>query len=301
MQENIPHLDPLPTCRTIDEVVAAIDSIIMWSIGVSSRLGYFAALYKRITLAVGVAIEQHVFQDGVRMERFDVEFAERYFAALNGYFHPGRYGKPAHSWQVTFDSAHQERPILVQHMLAGVNAHIGLDLGIVAQNVAGGAQLQSLREDFNRLNAVLASQVNGVVGDINELSPVLADLYAVLQERQIAVINESVKAFRDSAWRFAAVLAAVPDVLDPGARSANRTAGGAGLQSARPNVRVCQRDRCTGEPRCGGQSASAGSNCGDTGADMHRDVMRHAMFRSASKCAPVHWNACVRNTSGASR
>lgn len=216
MPENIPPLDPLPTCRTIDEVVAAIDSIIMWSIGVSSRLGYFAALYKRITLAVGVAIEQHVFQDGVRMERFDVEFAERYFAALNGYFHPGRYGKPAHSWQVTFDSAHLEQPILLQHMLAGVNAHIGLDLGIVAQNVAGGAQLQSLREDFNRLNAVLASQVNGVVGDINELSPVLADLYAVLQERQIAVINESVKAFRDSAWRFAAVLAAVPDVLDPG-------------------------------------------------------------------------------------
>jgi len=200
----------------IDEVVAAIDSIIMWSIESGSCLGYFAALYKRITLAVGVAIAQDVFQDGARMERFDVEFAGRYFAALNGYFHPGQYGKPAHSWQVTFEAAGLEQPILVQHMLAGINAHIGLDLGIAAQGVAGGTHLPSLREDFNRLNAVLASQVSGVVADINELSPVLADLYGVLQEQQIALITEAVKAFRDSAWRFAMVLAALPDLLDPG-------------------------------------------------------------------------------------
>lgn len=203
-------------CRTIDEVVAAIDSIIVWSIGASSSLGYFAALYKRITLAVGVAIEQNVFQDGARMERFDVEFAGRYFAALNGHFHPGQYAKPTHSWQVTFDAVHLDQPILLQHMISGVNAHIGLDLGIAAQTIAGGAQLPSLREDFNRLNAVLASQVSGVVEDINELSPVLANLYAVLQEQQIALINEAVKAFRESAWRFTVVLAALPDVLDPG-------------------------------------------------------------------------------------
>lgn len=216
MPDYASPLTPLPICTTIDEVVAAIDSIIAWSMEATSGLGYFAALYKRITLAVGIAIEQHVFQDGARMERFDVEFAGRYFAALNRYFHPSQYGKPAHSWQVTFEASHLEQPILLQHMLAGINAHIGLDLGIAAQGVAGGAQLPSLREDFNQLNAVLASQVNGLVADINELSPVLADLYAVLQEQQIAVINEAVKLSRDSAWRFAVVLAATPDVFDPG-------------------------------------------------------------------------------------
>ena len=37
---------------------------------------------------------------------------------------------------------------------------------------------------------MLASQVTGLVEDINELSPVLADLYAVLRKGQIDLINE---------------------------------------------------------------------------------------------------------------
>lgn len=216
MPEDSPPPAPIPTCTTLDEVVDALDSIIKWSIETSSRLGYFAALYKRITIAVGVAIKQGEFEDGPRMERFDVAFAERYFAALNGHFHPRQFRGPTHSWQVTFDAALRAEPIIVAHMLAGVNAHIGLDLGIVAQTIAKGAQLPTLREDFSRLNAVLASQVRGMVDDINELSPALAELYAVLQEKQIALIDEAVKAYRDSAWRFAVILAASPDLLDLG-------------------------------------------------------------------------------------
>ncbi|MGE5697850.1 MAG: DUF5995 family protein [Candidatus Sericytochromatia bacterium] len=216
MPRTTPPPAPIPNVTTIDEVVEALDSIIRWSIEASSRLGYFAALYKRVTIAVKVALEQGGFEDGPRMERFDVAFAGRYFAAMNGFFHPRQYRKPTHSWQVTFDAAQRTEPIIVQHMLGGINAHIGLDLGIVAQTIAAGVQLPTLQEDFNRLNAVLASQISGVVEDINELSPVLADLYAALQEQQIALINEAVRSFRDSAWRFATLLAASPDVVDPG-------------------------------------------------------------------------------------
>ena len=50
------------------------------------RLGYFAAMYKRITIAVRTAVNNGAFQDGPRMERFDAAFAGRYFDALNGYF-----------------------------------------------------------------------------------------------------------------------------------------------------------------------------------------------------------------------
>ena len=46
---------------------------------------------------------------------------------------------------------------------------------------------------LTELNAVLASQISGVVEDINELSPALADVYAVLQNHQIFVINEAVR------------------------------------------------------------------------------------------------------------
>ncbi len=48
-----------------------------------SRLGYFAALYKRITIAIRTAVAQNLFQNGPRMQLFDVTFASRYFAALN--------------------------------------------------------------------------------------------------------------------------------------------------------------------------------------------------------------------------
>jgi hypothetical protein len=207
----------LPTATSIQQVVDALDTLIEWSIDVSSRLGYFAALYKRITVAVGIAVSEGAFQDGARMERLDTAFANRYFDALNGHFHPNRFPRPTHSWQITFDAADRPEPILVQHMLAGVNAHIGLDLGIAAEAICPGSTLAVLQEDFNRINAVLASQVTGVVDDINELSPVLADLYAVLKQQQILLINETVQGYRDSAWRFATVLALSPGFADPAA------------------------------------------------------------------------------------
>lgn len=212
-----PPPPPIPAATTIQQVVDALGTVVDWSIEASSRLGYFAALYKKVTIAVGIAVAEGKFEDGARLERLDAGFANRYFDALNGHFHPGRFPRPTHSWQVTFDAASRTEPILVQHMFAGVNAHIGLDLGIVAEAICPGPQLNVLREDFNRINAVLASQVVGVVEDINELSPVLAELYAVLKKDEINLINNTVQGYRDSAWRFANILAATPGFADPAA------------------------------------------------------------------------------------
>ncbi len=215
MPDVAPPLPPIPPVTKIDEVVDAIQSIVDWSISASSRLGYFAALYKRITIAVRTALEQGAFENTERMERFDVAFASRYFDALNGYFHPGRFPKPTRSWQVTFDASHRWEPIIVQHMLGGVNAHIDLDLGIVAHTISPSGQLTSLHADFNTINAVLASQINDVVARLNELSPALADLYAVLEENEIFLINEAVRTYRDSAWRLAIILALEPAFARP--------------------------------------------------------------------------------------
>jgi len=144
------------------------------------------------------------------MERLDVVFASRYFAALNGYFHPGAYPDPSHCWRVAFEGATHAEPIIVQQMLAGVNAHIDLDLGIAASEIAPGNQIDSLHTDFNRVNAVLGSQVRGVVDQIDSLSPVLADIYHVLMGHEIDLISRGLIVFRDSAWRFAKLLACEP-------------------------------------------------------------------------------------------
>jgi hypothetical protein len=213
MATNPPPPAPITAVTTIKDVIDALQSIIDWSIRVESRLGYFAALYKRITIAVATAITQGVFENGPRMEKFDVAFAVRYFDAVNGHFHPGQFPRPTRSWQVTFDGAQRPQPIIVQHMFVGVVAHILLDLGIVAREIS--PRLPIFRNDFNTINAVLASQISGVVEDINELSPALADVYAVLQQHQIFVINEAVRNLRDSAWRFGTLLAAEPAFARP--------------------------------------------------------------------------------------
>lgn len=211
----MPPLPPIVGVATIDQVVDAIQGIVDWSKENQSRLGYFAALYKRITIAIRTAIAEGKFQNGPRLQQLDVVFASRYFAALNGYFHPATYPKPSHAWQVAFDGALQPEPILIQHMLAGVNAHIDLDLGIAAEQTSPGLQLPSLHDDFNTVNAVLASQVSGVVDEIDELSPVLSDIYDALMQNEIDLITESLKIFRDAAWRFATVLAAEIPPLHP--------------------------------------------------------------------------------------
>ena len=213
---GMPPLPPISAVMNIDEVIDAIQGIIEWSKANESCLGYFAALYKRITIAIKDAIAQGLFDDGPRMERFDVTFATRYFTALNGYFHPGQqYPHVSRCWRVAFDGALLPAPIIVQHMIAGVNAHIDLDLGIAVETVAPGAQLPSIHHDFNTVNAVLASQVSTVVTEINSLSPVLADIYKVLMQHELDLIADGLVILRDSAWDFATVLAKEPLILHP--------------------------------------------------------------------------------------
>ena len=208
-------LPPIPPVTSIDQVIDAIQGIVDWSIANESRFGYFAALYKRITIAIRNGIRDHLFDDGPRMERFDVIFASRYFTALNAYFHPAQFPFLSECWRVAFDGAQRPAPIIVQHMLAGVNAHIDLDLGIAAEEVAPGRLLPTLHHDFNTVNAVLSSQVATVVEEINSLSPVLADIYRVLMNHELDLIADGLVVVRDSAWNFASLLASQPGFVDP--------------------------------------------------------------------------------------
>ena len=100
--------------ESIDEIIAALDDIIDRSISGSSRLGYFAALYRKVTVQVRDSIAEGFFDDGSRMERLDIIFANRY---LNAYARLGRGEEPSAAWRDTFDVAAQRRPIVLQHLL----------------------------------------------------------------------------------------------------------------------------------------------------------------------------------------
>lgn len=219
-------LPPITGVATIADVIHAIERIIAWSIANQSRLGYFGALYKRITIAIQQNLPK--FQDPPRMERLDVTFAGRYFAALNAWFWPAQFPPLTHSWRVAFQAAALPAPIIVQHLLAGVNAHIDLDLGIAAATVSPGAELPSLQSDFNRVNQVLASEVAGVLSEIDELSPVLGELYDVFSKFETDVIDRMLDVTRAEAWGFATTLAPL-NAQQQGAAIANRDVFVAGV------------------------------------------------------------------------
>jgi Family of unknown function (DUF5995) len=211
MATPFPLLTP---AADIAGVIERLDIVIAWSRENASRLGYFTALYKRVTRAIGKGIDDGLFEDGPRMERFDTTFANRYFAALNAHFYPGSGPAPSHCWRVKFEAAERPSRVILLHMLAGMNAHVDLDLGVTAWEIAKPGSLDALHDDFMMINTILAHQVKAVLHEIGEISPVLADIYDVLRKTEIQLIDEALFVVRDRAWNFARILSAEPRFLD---------------------------------------------------------------------------------------
>lgn len=193
--------------ETIDQVLAALDSIIDRSYAESSRLGYFAALYHRVTRRVKEGIAAGRFEDGPRMERLDVIFASRYLDAYDA-FRSG--GTASRSWMLAFRVAPDPAPCAIQHLLAGMNAHINLDLGIAAAEVAPGASLGALQSDFNQINNVLAEETFRVESAMEAVSPLMKLFNAVALKTDNRLINFSMTKARDFAWNAAIRIAADP-------------------------------------------------------------------------------------------
>jgi len=199
---------------TIDEVLERLDELIERARSDSSRRGYFPALYRKVTASVKQGIHDGIFDDRERMERLDVVFANRYLEAVEA---DERGEAPTLSWQVAFEAADTWRPIVLQHLLLGMNAHINLDLGIAAAAAAPGAELESLHNDFNRINDVLANLVGGVKEELSTVWPALRLLDRLAGTKEDRVINFSMTQARDQAWRHAQRLAPLSEA-ERGAR-----------------------------------------------------------------------------------
>jgi hypothetical protein len=206
-------LDRLEEPETIDDVVRTIDHIIGWAIKAESPIGYFAVLYRRCTLAIREAINEDVFDDGHRMEELDVAFGRRYFNALNAYFHPAEYQGPTLPWAVAFVGDQDDQAIILQHMLAGLNAHITFDLGLALLATAAHS-LDSLTNDYNRVNVILCAQIPGIVKVVEQLSPDLR-LSRWLVPDEGGVLKDALTKLRRGAWLFAIYVAMHPEKALP--------------------------------------------------------------------------------------
>ncbi|MCB1985225.1 MAG: hypothetical protein H6936_06000 [Burkholderiales bacterium] len=134
------------------------------------------------------------------MERLDVIFANRYIHACYQY---QSAQTPTQSWVRAFDTTERWWPIVLQHLLMGMNAHINLDLGIAAAETVPPEELQNLKDDFEKINQVLASLVGSVQDELAEIWPILGILNRYLGSVEKAIINFSMEKARDAAWSFA--------------------------------------------------------------------------------------------------
>ena len=192
--------------ETIEGILERLSEIVVEAKAENSALGYFAAVYRNVTLRVKSDIEDGLFDDDALMRCFVVIFANYYFAAYDE-FRGGR--TPSKAWTLTFEAAQQWWPAVLQHLLLGMNAHINLDLGIAAARAAPGGRIADLKGGFDRINALLADQVEEVLAALAQISPLLGVLNKSLGRVDEVLINFRMEKARAAAWRVAQQLAAL--------------------------------------------------------------------------------------------
>lgn len=193
---------------TIDEVIDLLEDIIKESKAKKSATGYFAALYQKVTISVKEKLNTGYFDDDQRMELLDIQFANRYFEAYFNY----KNGKTiTQSWDKAFKRSTDNKLIVLQHLLLGMNAHINLDLGIAAENISK-ENMNELHDDFNRINKLLAAMVEEIQQDLARIWPTLSVVLRLLKNIDNFLIDFSMNRARDGAWKFANNLDGITEI-----------------------------------------------------------------------------------------
>jgi len=185
---------------SLDDVITRLETIVEQCAATNSRLGYFAALYLKVTQKVREGILGGQFQDGTRMEKLDVVFASRYLDAYQNY---SEKQTTTSSWGIAFSQSEKSSRLVLQHLLLGMNAHINLDLGIAAVEVCGSADLSVIQPDFDAINNIILALTNEVLFNLGQVSPLLSLLGLHASDSNSALIQFSIGNARDGAWCFA--------------------------------------------------------------------------------------------------
>ncbi len=161
-------------------------------------------MYLAVTHTVRARGAAGRFEDAARMERFVTAFAGRYLDALDAW----RAGVPCPlSWRTAFEAAGRWRPVIVQHLLLGMNAHINFDLGVTASAFGSGGSMEAVRTDFDAINDVLAELVDGCQQALDEVSPWLDLIDRIGGSGDETIIHFSLVVARRQAWSVATRLA----------------------------------------------------------------------------------------------
>lgn len=222
--------------NTLEEVIATLDTIIDISKTENRREAYFAVLYRLVTVTVRDRCEAGLFEDNARMEKLDVIFANRYFDAWQAFHN----NEPLSlCWEVAFRACKSRWALVLQHLLLGMNAHIGLDLGVAVAEVSGGTLDDSLRRDFDTLNDILAELTGGVQAKIGGISPYIGMLDRLAGNSDTALIGYNMQTARNTAWSFAEQLTfTTPASCAAAIKSRDRTVARYGMAMYQPSFPI---------------------------------------------------------------
>jgi len=190
--------------NNIDDVIRFLTDIMDEGKADQSPIGLFSALYRQVTFGIKERIDNNKFDDGERMDRLDALFANRYFKAYEEY----KNGETLSlCWDYTFKQTEKYWPVVGQHLIWGINAHVNLDLGIAAARICPGDSIHSLKSDFDQINQLLADMVDHVEADLARIWPMLRWILKISGQIDNFLIDFSMKTARDGAWEFATKLA----------------------------------------------------------------------------------------------
>lgn len=196
--------------KTIEEVLDRLDEIIIWCKENQSPAGYFACTYRATTAQVLRNVQQKKFEDNARMIKMDVDFAMRYIDAWDAY---KRQKRCTNAWYLAFEATQNNQLLILQHIFLGMNAHINLDLGISAASVMPYRKINPLRNDFNRINAVIASINQNVQECLSEIFYPVGLLDHVTNGKDNAVLDFAISKAREASWTTAIITSNTPKFL----------------------------------------------------------------------------------------
>lgn len=188
----------------IEEVLAQLEDIISNAEKDNDRIGYFAALYHRVTLKVKEDLDAGLFENGSRLAYLDVLFANRYIFAAREWKKDPNSPLVSKSWKIAFDNLSSPSKLVLEHLLLGMNAHINFDLGIaVVEAAKNGGNMVDLRRDYNAINNILAALTYSIFNKLNLISPFLSVLGFTGTKSNSMLVQFSLGNARDGAWGFA--------------------------------------------------------------------------------------------------
>lgn len=196
--------------KTIEEVLKKLDEIIAWSKANQSPAGYFACTYRIMTAQVLKGIQQKKFDDNPRMTQLDIAFANRYLEAWENH----SQGKNCtNSWYLAFEAAKNKDILILQHIFLGMNAHINLDLGISAASVMPYRKIAPLKNDFEKINSVIASINQNVQESLNKICYPVDLIDKLSNGKDNAVLDFAISKARETSWATAVIASNTPNIL----------------------------------------------------------------------------------------